>query len=229
MNKLEVACFSGHRRLPRDCAELKRRLKSAVTDLIERGVVFFGAGGALGFGMIAEETVLRIRTNKLDTPQKIRYNKEMIEENKRKAYESDLTDSQWEIIEPLMWKSGNKSKWEKRELINAVLYLVDSGCKWRQLPHDFPPHTTVSNFYYKAVREGLWEKILKVTVIKTREEAGRSPEPSYALIDSQSVKTVYSSDERGYDGGKNKRTKTTYSNRYYGKFACRSCSCRKYT
>ena len=229
MNKLEVACFSGHRRLPRDCAELKRRLKSAVTDLIERGVVFFGAGGALGFGMIAEETVLRIRTNKLDTPQKIRYNKEMIVENKRKAYESDLTDSQWEIIEPLMWKSGNKSKWEKRELINAVLYLVDSGCKWRQLPHDFPPHTTVSNFYYKAVREGLWEKILKVTVIKTREEAGRSPEPSYALIDSQSVKTVYSSDERGYDGGKNKRTKTTYSNRYYGKFACRSCSCRKYT
>ena len=229
MNKLEVACFSGHRRLPRDCAELKRRLKSAVTDLIERGVVFFGAGGALGFGMIAEETVLRIRTNKLDTPPKIRYNKEMIEENKRKAYESDLTDSQWEIIEPLMWKSGNKSKWEKRELINAVLYLVDSGCKWRQLPHDFPPHTTVSNFYYKAVREGLWEKILKVTVIKTREEAGRSPEPSYALIDSQSVKTVYSSDERGYDGGKNKRTKTTYSNRYYGKFACRSCSCRKYT
>lgn len=172
---------------------------------------------------------IRIRTNKLDTPQKIRYNKEMIVENKRKAYESDLTDSQWEIIEPLMWKSGNKSKWEKRELINAVLYLVDSGCKWRQLPHDFPPHTTVSNFYYKAVREGLWEKILKVTVIKTREEAGRSPEPSYALIDSQSVKTVYSSDERGYDGGKNKRTKTTYSNRYYGKFACRSCSCRKYT
>ena len=147
---------------------------------------------------------LRIRTNKLDTPQKIRYNKEMIVENKRKAYESDLTDSQWEIIEPLMWKSGNKSKWEKRELINAVLYLVDSGCKWRQLPHDFPPHTTVSNFYYKAVREGLWEKILKVTVIKTREEAGRSPEPSYALIDSQSVKTAYSSDERGYDGGKNK-------------------------
>lgn len=58
MNKLEVACFSGHRRLPRDCAELKRRLKSAVIDLIERGVVFFGAGGALGFGMIAEETVL---------------------------------------------------------------------------------------------------------------------------------------------------------------------------
>lgn len=79
----------------------------------------------------------------------------MIVENKRKAYETDLTDDQWEIIEPLMWKLGNKSKWEKRELINAVLYIVDSGCKWRQLPHDFTPHTTVSIFYYKTVREGL--------------------------------------------------------------------------
>lgn len=147
----------------------------------------------------------RTRTNRLDTAREIWYNIEMIVENKRKAYESDLTDSQWEIIEPLMWKSGNKSKWEKRELINAVLYIVDSGCKWRQLPHDFPPHTTVSNFYYKLVREGLWEKILKVTVSKTRKKAGKSYEPSYALIDSQSVKTVYSSDKRGYDGGKKQK------------------------
>ena len=61
VNKLEAACFSGHRRLPRDCTELKRRLKSSVTDLIERGVVFFGAGGALGFDMIAEETVLKLK------------------------------------------------------------------------------------------------------------------------------------------------------------------------
>ena len=151
------------------------------------------------------DRILRTRTNRLDTAREIWYNIEMIVENKRKAYESDLTDSQWEIIEPLMWKSGNKSKWEKRELINAVLYIVDSGCKWRQLPHDFPPHTTVSNFYYKAVREGLWEKILKVMVSKTLKEAGKSSEPSYALIDSQSVKTVYYSDKRGYYGGKKQK------------------------
>lgn len=101
----------------------------------------------------------------------------------------------------------NRADTRRRKLINAVLYVVDSGCKWRQLPHDFPPYTTVSNFYYKAVREGLWEKILKVTVIKTRTEAGKSSEPSYALIDSQSVKTVYSSDKRGYDGEKTKGRK----------------------
>lgn len=52
----------------------------------------------------------------------------MIIENKRKAYDTDLIDKQWKMIEPLMWKSGNKSKWEKRELINAELYLIDSGC-----------------------------------------------------------------------------------------------------
>ena len=65
-----------------------------------------------------------------------------------------------------MWKSGNKSKWEKRELINAMLYLVDSGFKWRQLLHDFPPYITVLNFYRKTVKEGLWEKILEAAVKK---------------------------------------------------------------
>lgn len=153
----------------------------------------------------------------------------MIIENKRKAYETDLTDSQWEIIKLLMWKSGNKSKWEKRELINAVLYLVDSGCKWRQLPHDFPPYTTVLNFYRKAVREGIWEKILEVLVKKVHTEEGKNAEPSYALIDSQSVKTVYSSEKRGYDGGKNERTKAAHSNRYYGKPPRSSYSCSKYS
>lgn len=129
----------------------------------------------------------------------------MVIENKRKVYDTDLTDSQWEIIKPLMWKSGNKSKWEKRELINAVLYLVDSGCKWRQLPHDFPPYTTVLNFYRKAVREGIWEKILKVLVKNVRVKSKKNEDPSYALIDSQSVKTVYSSEKRGYDGGKKQK------------------------
>lgn len=125
-------------------------------------------------------------------------------------------------------ESGNKSKWEKRELINAVLYLIDSGCKWRQLPHDFPPYTTVLNFYRKAVREGLWDKILKMLVQKTRETSEKSENPTYALIDSQSVKTVYNSEKRGFDGGKNERTKEAHSYRYYGKSPHSSCSRCKY-
>ena len=129
----------------------------------------------------------------------------MIIKNKRDKYPSDMTDSQWKEIEPMMWKSGNKSKWEKRELINAVLYLVDSGCKWRQLPHDFPPYTTVYNFYRKAVKEGIWERILKKLVKKTRQRKGKKASPSYAIIDSQSVKTAYKSEKCGYDGGKKQK------------------------
>ena len=60
----------------------------------------------------------------------------------RKSYPSDLTDRQWKEIEAL-YTGMRKCKWSKRELTNAVLYLVDTGCKWRQLPHDFPPYSTV--------------------------------------------------------------------------------------
>ena len=78
-------------------------------------------------------------------------------------------------------KAGNKSKWEKRELVNAVLYLVENGCRRRNLPHDVPPHTTVSNFYYAAVRNGLWENIRAALAEKIRADAGRSAEPSYGI------------------------------------------------
>ncbi len=129
----------------------------------------------------------------------------MIEKNERKHYASDLSDSQWAIIAPLFPPAGNKSKWEKRELVDAVLYLVDNGCKWRNLPHDFPPYTTVANFYYAAIKSGLWEKIRAALVEKVRVAAGRAAAPSYAIIDSQSVKTVSSAEERGIDGGKKQK------------------------
>ncbi len=137
--------------------------------------------------------------------RKIWYTRKMIIKNERKSYASDLTDSQWAEIKELFPKAGNKSKWEKRELVNAVLYLVENGCKWRNLPHDFPPHTTVSNFYYAAIKSGLWEKIRAELVEKVRLNAGRTAEPSYGIIDSQSVKTTGASDERGIDGGKKRK------------------------
>ena len=119
----------------------------------------------------------------------------------RKLYPTDLSDEQWLAIKP--YYIGMRTyKWDKRELTNAVLYLVDSGCKWRLLPHDFPPYPTVYSFFRRAKNSGLWDRILEVLVRMTRELAGRNPEPSYALIDSQSVKTVAASEERGYDGGK---------------------------
>ena len=78
----------------------------------------------------------------------------------RKKYSTDLTDKQWEEIKPLLVGMRNR-KWSKRDLIDAVFYLVDSGCKWRQLPHDFPPAFTVHSFYPRAKLSGLWDKILQ--------------------------------------------------------------------
>ena len=101
------------------------------------------------------------------------YNTPMIIKNERKHYASDLTDSQWAMIAPLFPPAGHKSKWEKRELVDAVLYLVENGCKCRNLPHDFPPYTTVSNFYHAAVKSGLWEKLLAALVAQTREQADK--------------------------------------------------------
>ena len=121
----------------------------------------------------------------------------------RQAYPTESTDAQWQQIEPLFAKNRTY-KWSKRELNNAVLYLLDSGCKWRQLPHDFPPCSTVHSFYRRARITGLWDAILEHLVKPTRKKAGRHEMPSYGIIDSQSVKTVGASEQRGIDGGKNK-------------------------
>ena len=84
---------------------------------------------------------------------------------------------------------------------------MDSGCKWRNLPHDFPPYSTVHSFYRRARLSGLWDKILQRLVEVTRKKAGRKVKPTYAIIDSQSVNTAYKSEQVGYDGGK--KTKDT--------------------
>jgi putative transposase len=125
-------------------------------------------------------------------------------------YPSDLTDSQWEQIADY-FPQGPNSDHHKRSLINGVLYLVNNGCKWRALPHDYPPYSTVHTFYRRARLSGLWEKVLHATVEKTRVAAGRNASPSYGLIDSQSVKTIYASDERGIDGGKKRKGESVTS------------------
>ena len=119
-------------------------------------------------------------------------------------YTSDLTDAQWEQIKDY-FPAGNKSKYEKRELVNAVLYLVKTGCQWRNLPKDFPNCKAVSMFYYRAQKKGIWDENLKMLVKNSRNNAGRNEEPSYALIDSQSVKTTSASEKRGCDGGKKRK------------------------
>ena len=95
--------------------------------------------------------------------------------------------------------------------MNAVLYPVKTGCQWRNLPKDFPNWKAVSMFYYRAQKKGIWEEILKMLVKKSRKDAGRNEEPTYALIDSQSVKTTSASENRGYDGGKKQKDESDTS------------------
>ena len=119
-------------------------------------------------------------------------------------YSTDLTNNQWELIQDIFKsnKGANFVKHSKRELVNAVLYLVKTGCQWRLLPNDFPPYTAVWSFYRRAVKSGKWEKAMDTLVKRVRKDNGRNENPTYALIDSQSAKTVSASEERGIDGGK---------------------------
>jgi len=125
-------------------------------------------------------------------------------------YPSDLTDAQWGFIAKY-FPMGNKGATHKRSLVEAVLYLVDNGCKWRALPHDFPNWSTVKSFYYRAEENGTWAKVMQYLVKETRIRAGRNENPSYGLIDSQSVKTIYASEKRGIDGGKKRRGENVIS------------------
>lgn len=84
---------------------------------------------------------------------------------KRKEYPTDLTDEQWERIEPYFSKL-RRYKWDKRELLNAVLYITKTGCQWRMLPNDFPPYPTVWSFFRRANQTGLWDNILQELVKK---------------------------------------------------------------
>ncbi|WP_294880077.1 transposase [Sulfurimonas sp. RIFOXYB12_FULL_35_9] len=130
-------------------------------------------------------------------------------------YPSDLTDDEWEEIKHFFERPdprGNKGYHDKRDIINAIFYVIKGGIQWRMMPIDFPPWQTVYNHFSRLNKRGIWEQVLDFLNIKSRIKAERKPEPSYAIVDSQSVKTIYDSKERGFDGGKkSKRKKKAYS------------------
>lgn len=119
-------------------------------------------------------------------------------------YPSDLSDTEWLLVEDLFafGNYGTSRKHSIRDLLNALFYLTKTGCQWRMLPQDFPPYSTVHSFFHRAKKGGVWEKLLQRLVSRSRVVQGRKPEPTFSLIDSQSVKTTGNAVKRGIDGGK---------------------------
>jgi putative transposase len=99
-------------------------------------------------------------------------------------------------------RRGNGHKHSKKAIVDAILYVVRGGIQWRMMPKDFPPWKTVYDHFSKWNKRGVWEACLDRLNLLARQKAGRSALPSYGIIDAQSVKTQYASEERGIDGGK---------------------------
>jgi putative transposase len=124
----------------------------------------------------------------------------------RKAYQTDLSDVEWSCLEshlPAPKANGRPRIYPLCEILDAIFYVVRSGCAWRLLPHDFPPWKTVYHYFRFWRLDGTWERMHSALRERVRVRLKRNPQPSAAIVDSLSVRTTgVGGEQRGYDGGK---------------------------
>jgi putative transposase len=119
-------------------------------------------------------------------------------------YPTDMTDAEWQILRPLLparAKTGRPPS-DRRRIINGIRYLQRAGCAWRLLPHEYGPWSTVYDLYRRWIKNGLWLRLHDVLRGRVRVAAGRQPDPTAAVLDSQSIKIGDQGGVRGYDAGK---------------------------
>ncbi len=125
-------------------------------------------------------------------------------------YPSDVTDEEWELIKSQIApakRGGRKREVDEREIVNAIMYVLSTGCQWRALPKDFPPRSTVWHYLDLSSYDGTLERIHHELYVKCRKKAGREASPTAAIADSQSVKSA----EKG--GPKSMRSATMQERR----------------
>jgi transposase len=129
----------------------------------------------------------------------------------RAAYPSDVSDAQWALLEPLIPPArpgGRPRTTDMRQIVNAILYVLRTGCAWRLLPHDLPPWSTVYDYLRKFRLNGVWRRLHEALRDRVRRQEGREESPSAAILDSQSVKTT----EKGGLGDTMRGRKSTGAN-----------------